>query len=65
METQTLLARCGFLPEDEIDGLSGMTTLNATKAFQSSRGLVADGVFGKKTTKSANECKITTLPENS
>jgi hypothetical protein len=33
IEIQMLLARCGFLPEIEIDGLAGMTTLNATKAF--------------------------------
>jgi peptidoglycan hydrolase-like protein with peptidoglycan-binding domain len=64
-EIQMLLVRCGFLPENQIDGLSGKTTLNATKAFQSSRGLVVDGVFGKKTTKSAHDCNPRVLSENS
>lgn len=48
-EIQTALARAGFDP-GVIDGIPGRNTLRALKAFQSARGLDADGIPGPLTT---------------
>lgn len=45
---QQRLTELGFDP-GPIDGLQGARTIAATKAFQASRGLVADGVVGPRT----------------
>lgn len=45
---QARLKALGFDP-GPIDGVRGPRTISATKAFQASRGLVADGIVGPKT----------------
>ena len=47
-EVQKRLIKLGFNP-GLIDGIRGRQTTNAVKAFQSSRGLLADGIVGPKT----------------
>lgn len=48
-EAQCLLQLWGFYVGPGIDGAFGPRTTNATKAFQTSRGLTADGIIGPKT----------------
>jgi uncharacterized protein (TIGR02594 family) len=48
LDVQKALAAKGFDP-GPIDGMMGPRTRNAIKAFQSSKGLVADGIVGPKT----------------
>lgn len=50
MEIQRRLAELGFNP-GPIDGVRGRNTIRAIKAFQLSKGLVADGIVGYLTTK--------------
>ena len=45
---QQALKNAGFYKGD-IDGKSGLKTKSAIKAFQKSKGLIADGVVGQKT----------------
>lgn len=45
---QQALKNAGFYKGD-IDGKSGLKTRSAVKAFQKSKGLIADGVVGQKT----------------
>jgi peptidoglycan hydrolase-like protein with peptidoglycan-binding domain len=47
-ELQARLAALGFSP-GSIDGIFGLMTEQAVKAFQSSRGLTADGIVGPQT----------------
>ncbi len=49
-ETQTALARLGYLPQEAVDGLAGDRTRQAVLAFQSWEGLGRDGVVGPATT---------------
>jgi peptidoglycan hydrolase-like protein with peptidoglycan-binding domain len=47
-EIQTYLKRAGYY-DGKIDGIKGVQTKKAIKAFQSANGLRADGVVGPKT----------------
>lgn len=46
---QMRLNALGFKPVLTVDGIDGPATENALKHFQSSKGLVADGILGPKT----------------
>ena len=46
---QAILVALGFLDKNGADGNFGRNTENAVKAYQRSRGLVADGKVGKNT----------------
>ncbi|AWW41669.1 MULTISPECIES: peptidoglycan-binding domain-containing protein [Streptomyces] len=48
-EAQCLLQLWGFYIGPGIDGAFGPLTTKATKAFQTSRGLTADGIIGPNT----------------
>jgi hypothetical protein len=48
IDAQILLTSAGFYP-GPTDGIFGTKTDSATRAFQSSRGLVADGIIGPLT----------------
>jgi peptidoglycan hydrolase-like protein with peptidoglycan-binding domain len=52
---QTFLIGLGFLPEGEADGIAGVKTITALKAYQASSGLVADGIAGPKTLGTARD----------
>jgi len=55
-EIQLALHRCGFLPQKEIDGFLGATTINAIKSFQSSADIGADGIYGPITSSLGEKC---------
>ena len=52
---QNQLIQLGYLPEGEADGKFGPKTADAVKAFQTAKGLTADGVVGSKTYTKLNE----------
>jgi len=55
-EIQLALHRCGFLPQKEIDGFLGATTINAIKSFQSSVDIGVDGIYGPITSSLGEKC---------
>lgn len=52
---QKFLINAGFLPEGEDDGIAGRKTDVAIRAYQASRSLVADGIFGPASEAAAKE----------
>ena len=52
---QKFLIDMGFLPDGEDDGIAGRKTDIALKAYQVSRALVADGIFGPASEAAAKE----------
>lgn len=46
---QLALFRSGYLRESDIDGIFGVKTENAVRAFQAAMGLSGDGIVGEKT----------------
>lgn len=62
-QKQCLLAYLGVLEPEQIDGIWGSRSAEATKAFQSSFGLTPDGIPGPETEKALRHAVAYGMPE--